>query len=170
MKRSKRRNKSPRKPNTHLPAAIEADDPVPARRQFLGKIGKGALAVLVAGGGSWYMINDVRATMCEHDLSKIGNGMPTIVQIHDPQCPRCVALQRETRDAICEIGEAKLQFLVANIRTAEGRKLASAHGVGHVTLLLFDGAGKRRTILSGPKDAEYLSAAFRYHLDRYGKG
>ena len=36
----------------------------------------------------------VEATIREGDLSQIGNGTPTVVQIHDPQCPRCVALVR----------------------------------------------------------------------------
>ncbi len=107
--------------------------------------------------------------MREQDLTQIGNGNPTIVQIHDPQCSQCVALQREARDALCEIGDANLQYVVANIRSTEGRQLAAAHGVGHVTLILFDGEGKRRRVLAGPNKRDYLTVAFRRHLKRYGK-
>ena len=106
--------------------------------------------------------------MREHDLSLIGNGIPAVVQIHDPQCQRCVALQRETRDALCEFDESELQFLVANIRSEEGRALAAAHGVGHVTLLLFDASGQRRAVLAGSNESEYLAAAFRRHIARSG--
>ncbi len=60
-----------------------------------------------------------------------------------------------------------MQFLVANIRNDSGRDLASRHGVAHVTLLLFDGEGKRRSILTGPQQSEGLTHAFRRHVDRY---
>ncbi len=126
------------------------------------------LVTLVVGGGSWYMIEDVKATMREHDLSQIGNGVPAIVQIHDPQCPRCVALQREARTALCEFENDQLQFLVANVMNSEGRQLAAAHGVGNITLLLFDGEGRRRNVITGSYDSAYLTEAFRQHVSRYG--
>jgi hypothetical protein len=133
----------------------------PSRRGFLRKLRNGGIAALVVGGGGWFVVRDVQATMREHDLSRLGNGMPTVVQIHDPDCPRCVALQREARNAICEVGEANVQFLVANIRTPKGRALAHAHGVGNVTLLLFDGRGKRQGILAGSRHREELANSFR---------
>ena len=37
-----------------------------------------------------------------------------------------------------------------------------------MTLLLFDGEGKRRAILSGPNKAERLERTFRRHVERYG--
>lgn len=169
MKRQKRRNKSSNRAAPKKQARAETATAAPARRVFLRKIRNGAVATLVVGTGSWFLIGKVRATMREQDLTQIGNGKPTVVQIHDPQCPKCVALQREARDALCEIGSADLQYVVANIRSPEGRQLAAAHGVGHVTLLLFDGEGKRRSILAGPNDSIYLNAAFRRHLKRYGK-
>lgn len=106
-------------------------------------------------------MEDVQATVREHDLSRIGNGIPTIVQIHDPNCSICAALQKETRAAVDGFDDGELQFLVANIKDARGRKLASDHGVPHVTLLLFDGEGKRRDILRGPNDRSVLKPAFR---------
>lgn len=125
--------------------------------------------VVVAGGvtGGWFLVKDVMATACEHDLTKLGNGIPTVVQIHDPQCMRCVALQREARDAMCEIDGEELQFLVANINSNEGRRLAAAHGVGNVTLLFFDGNGRRRAILAGNRSSDELHAAFKGHASRY---
>lgn len=170
MKRQKRRNKRRNQTTPKTPAPAEAANTVPARRVFLRKIRNGAVATLVVGTGGWFLIGKVRATMREQDLTQIGNGNPTVVQIHDPQCSQCVALQREARAALCEIGDADLQYVVANIRSPEGRQIATSNGVGHVTLLLFDGAGKRRGILAGPNKSDYLSAAFRRHLKRYGKG
>ena len=171
MKRQKRKGKRPAKSSrpASAPATASAEEEAPSRRDFLRKARNGGIALAVVGGGSWYLIDTVRASMREHDLSRIGNGVPTVVQIHDPQCPQCVALQRETRDALCEFDDGQLQYVVANIRSPEGRQLATTHRVGHVTLLLFDPAGERRTTLYGPKDADYLTLAFRRHVAKYGK-
>ena len=112
------------------------------------------------------MLDEVRATIQEGYLTRIGNGIPTIVQIHDPQCPKCVALQQETRDALSNFEDGKLQYLVANIRTVEGKMLATSHGVGHVTLLLFDGQGRKLNTLVGSNTGRYLTEMFRDHLSR----
>jgi len=173
MKRQQKRNSRKKNRNhTSAPANVSTDAPVemPTRRRILIKARNGGIAALALGGGGWFAVNEVRATMREHDLSQIGNGVPAIVQIHDPQCPRCVTLQREARDAICGFEEGQLQFLVANIRTAKGRTLADAHGVGHVTLLLFDAEGTRRGVLTGANNSEFLAHEFRRHVNRYGQG
>lgn len=114
----------------------------------------------------WFFIDEVCATTRENDLTRIGNGIPAVVQIHDPECPRCRALQKEVRDAMSNFKENELQYLVANIRLAKGRQLAIKHRVGHVTLLLFDGKGNRRGILAGPNSSDYLEDLFRGHLAR----
>ena len=175
MKRQKRRNKRPKKQNRAAPvpavptAEAPSEDEAPSRRAFLGKMRNGAIAALVVGGGGWFAVGKVRAMMREQDLTRIGNGIPTVVQIHDPQCSQCLALQRETREALCEFSDDDLQYVVANIRSAEGRALAATHRVGHVTLLLFDGNGERRMVLSGPNRAENLADAFRRHVARSKK-
>lgn len=170
MKRQKRKSKRPaRQPRRERPTAQAADNGA-SRRAFLAQWQNLAVATLVVGGGSWFAVREVRATIREHDLTQIGNGTPTIVQVHDPQCSLCVALQRETRDALCGFDDAELQFVVANIRNPEGRDLAQRHGVGHVTLLLFDAEGRRRAVMTGPQESAYLKDVFRRHLARYGKG
>ncbi len=141
-----------------------------SRRDFMSNVGYGALGVAIVGGGSWFFVEEVRATMRESDLTQIGNGIPAVVQIHDPQCSQCAALQRESREALCEMaGSGQLQFLVADIRTTKGRQFASSHDVGHVTLLLFDADGRRRGVLSGPNTSETLAGVFERHLERYGR-
>lgn len=102
--------------------------------------------------------------MREHDLTRFGQGVPTVVQIHDPDCPLCTALQRTARAAVSGFDETELVFLVANIKTQEGRALATANGVGHVTLLLFDGEGQRREVIHGPSTEAELEAAFGRHV------
>ena len=127
----------------------------------------GILAV-IAFGIVWYTVDQVMATIAEHDLTRIGNGLPAIVQIHDPQCPRCLALQRETRKALKSVDKGKLQYLVANIRNKKGRSFAATHGVPHVTLLLFDSHGKRRNVLSGDYKRETLTTIFAAHVKQFG--
>ena len=168
MKRQKRKSKRPNKQNRAQPPAIENTEESTSRRVFLRRARNSAIATLVVGSGGWFLIDKVRATMREQDLSVIGNGIPTVVQIHDPQCPKCVALQSEARDAMCGFDDGELQYVVANIRSPEGRELARTHRVGHVTLLLFDGAGQRRSVLSGPNESAYLTDAFRRHVARSG--
>ena len=136
------------------------------RRNLFGRFGNGALLAFAAGGLGWYVVSEVRAGIEEGDLTKIGNGIPTIVQIHDPQCPVCQALQKEARTALEQFDDGELQYLVANIRQDKGRRLASQHGVQHVTLLLFDGKGERQEILTGPNTSANLERAFRRHLER----
>ena len=170
MKRQKRRTASKKKQGNPTDAQTAA----PAapgkrrrsRRDFLENLGYGALGLAVVGGGGWYLASNVYAGIIEQDLSRIGNGLPTVVQIHDPECPRCRALQREAREAMSQLDADEIQFLVANIRQSEGQELAAAHGVGHVTLLLFDGNGTRRSILRGETSSEILLGEFKRLIRR----
>ncbi len=178
MKRQKHRakGKSGRKSAASQGAAQSAGAPQSgqtaaarrSRRDVLRTIAGGAAVVAAVGGAGWYLVEEVQATIRETDLTRIGNGIPTVVQIHDPQCPRCAALQREARRAMSGFDNDELQFVVANIRTSEGSALARAHGVGHVTLLLLDGAGKRNGTLVGNNSSGYLEEVFRRHIGKRG--
>jgi len=46
--------------------------------------------------------------------------------------------------ATADFDDGQLQYLVANIRSADGRQFAAAHNVGHVTLLIFDADGQHK--------------------------
>lgn len=142
----------------------------PGRRKLFKQFRNGALLAAALGGGSFYIGSGVLAGIQEADLTKIGNGIPTIVQIHDPQCPTCRALQREARLALEQFEEGELQYLVANIRKDNGRALADRHKVEHVTILLLDGNGRRIEVITGPTKKPYLEAAFRRHLERARRG
>ncbi|MEL6218421.1 MAG: hypothetical protein AAFR79_08135 [Pseudomonadota bacterium] len=123
----------------------------------------GAIAFGVGGVGYW-TVSSVSASMSEGDLSRIGNGTPSVVQIHDPQCSECAALQRAAREALTGFEDGALTFMVANLRTAEGRALAARHNVGHVTLLLFDRSGEMRSVIRGVHPSATLQRAFETHL------
>lgn len=164
MKKSKRsagKQKSKATRNPAPAAAPKAASSSVNRRQFLSLARNGAIGAGVLGFGGWWVYSDVQASIRENDLTRIGQGVPTVVQIHDPQCPSCAQLQRETRRAVSEFDETELQFVVANIRTQSGRSLADAHGVGHVTLLLFDGEGERVDVIVGNRSSRVLEQVFR---------
>ena len=141
----------------------------PGRRNFLRNL---ALCAVIAGlvsGGGWYVVRGVQAGIAEHDLSLLGNGVPTVVQVHDPQCPRCRALRQETRQAISQFEDGTIQYLVANIRQPQGRRFAARHRVGHITLLLFDGNGRRRGTLAGERKSDVLVNEFRKLIQTSGE-
>ncbi len=141
-----------------------------SRRAFVENLGYYAVGAAILGGGGWYFVGSVSAGIAEQDLSRLGNGIPTVVQIHDPQCPSCLALQREARKAISELEDGSIQYLVANIREEEGRRLASKHGVGHVTLLLFNGRGRQVGVLVGENRSDFLEAEFRRLVRKSSSG
>lgn len=140
------------------------EPPDRGRRDALLKVRDYGILVAVVGGAGWYGVDYFGRRFSEYDLTQIGNGTPSVVQIHDPGCPLCRELQRQTRTALGKFKKGELQYIVADIKTSAGRELAAAHGVGHVTLLLFDGQGERLDILSGSNTADFLEGAFRRHI------
>lgn len=157
MKKTKR--KVPRKGKAA--AQPQTTDKALSRRSFLARGALyGGAAVMLAGAG-WFSVTSVQVTMAEHDLTRIGNGRPAIVQIHDPGCALCRSLMKETRAALRELPAGAVQYLVANIDTAEGSALAATHGVPHVTLLLFDGDGKLQQTIRGTQDRDALVGPFQ---------
>ena len=123
--------------------------------------------IAVVGGGIGLLLTrTVRAELHEHDLSRIGKGVPMVVQVHDPMCPSCVALQRQVRRAMDAFDDAELQYAIASLDKPEGRDLALRNGVGKITLILFDADGTPRDTMHGVIDSDRLERAFRRHADR----
>ena len=135
------------------------------RRNFL-RLGRniGIGAVLLGGTGYVFAQNFV-SMRHEHDLTRVANGRPTVVQIHDPQCSLCRSLQADTRKALDMFEDGDLDYVVANIRTAKGKTFQNRYGVPHVTLLLFDGKGDLQEVLQGQRGAYELRNHFQALLD-----
>jgi thiol-disulfide isomerase/thioredoxin len=165
MKRRKSKPNQKTQKKSNRAATPAAEPSAKMNRRDLLAWGKfAALGVVVIGGGSYYLVSEVRAGIREADLSKIGNGTPAIVQVHDPSCPSCRALQGETREALENFEDGELQYLVADLNSDDGRKLAAQYGVGRVTLLLFDGRGRMRDMIQGRTSADVLRATFKRHV------
>ncbi len=154
MAKSSKRKKKPQNPVAQTPQSRSRRAAI-----FLGG------AAVVAGVGL-FSVNAVQATVAEHDLTRIGTGTPTIVQIHDPQCSLCTALQRETRRALRDLPDDALTYLIANIRNEDGAAFANRHGQPHVTLLLLDGQGTVQEVINGVQDHADLFRAFERHIAR----
>ena len=163
--KKQRKTASRKSKRTKSDTSPEVDQP---RRSFLKLARNGGIGLAVIGGVSFFSVRAVRATMAEQDLTRVGNGRPSIVQIHDPQCPLCTALQRVARKALRNFDEGDVTYLVADIRTQEGSAFAARYGVPHVTLLLFDGRGTLVRTLNGPQERDYLTQVFTDHLEAHG--
>jgi hypothetical protein len=158
------------KKQRNKPASKRKSQPQPAsqpqvtRRATLTWLRNGAIALPVVGVAGYFTTQSVRASICEIDLTKIGDGLPAVVQVHDPQCNLCVTLQRQTRRALRAYADDSHHFLVANMVTTQGQFFARRHGVGNVTLVLLDGAGQQTGIIRGPISNDALQAAIEGHL------
>ena len=131
-----------------------------SRRTLLG--GAAAVSTLLLGGGFWG-VSSFRSYAAEHDLSRVGQGAPTIVQVHDPQCATCTALQKQARRALRDFDDCGLTYLVADIKTPEGAAFARRFNAPNVTLLLFDADGALQRRVSGLHQSPHLAKVFAAH-------
>jgi len=91
-----------------------------------------------------------------YDLSTIGNGVPTIVQIHDPGCPVCRRLKGTVEGVVSSVDNVDLRL--ADITTAKGKKLQKKYDVPHVTLLFFNAAGEHIHTTRGLQTTSEINA------------
>lgn len=152
MPKSKKRVKGP--------SVSQATFAPMSRRAVLG--GGAAASALVMGGGFWG-VSSFRTYAAEHDLTRVGKGNLAIVQIHDPQCPTCTALQKQARRALRKFDDCGLSYLVADINTPEGAAFARRFNAPNVTLLLFDGQGELLRRVHGMQQSAALAEVFAAH-------
>ncbi len=131
-----------------------------ARRRFLKHVQGIVIACTLGAVAVVGLTAYKRNYEVTHDLSVIGNGTPTVVQVHDPGCSLCRSLRDNVNTVKGEFHD-RIQFRIADIQTGDGRALARRHNVPHVTLLLFDGEGELVTVLRGVREPESLRPSFR---------
>lgn len=129
--------------------SVQLAPTAPNRCDMLKLMRNVAIGITVLGGFGYWAAGSFTAYAAEHDLSRVGHGAATIVQIHDPQCPVCTSLQNETRAALNAFDDCGMLYLVADIKTAEGAAFAARYSVPHITLLFFDGDGERLHTVNG---------------------
>jgi len=116
-------------------------------------------SLLIILSGYFYNLSEINSRV-EHDLSVIGNGKPTVVQIHDPGCQLCRQL-KVNLDSTKSDFEEKIQYKTANIKTKKGAEFAKKHDVPHVTLLFFNRSGRLIETLRGVNTKETIMSALR---------
>lgn len=156
----------PKKQNKRKAAQAAAQPADQNRRSMLKILPYIAGGAVVLGGAGAWGVTSVRADLAEQDLSIIGTGVPTIVQVHDPTCPICLDLQRQTRAALKMMPDDQIAYRVASIKSDVGNAFATLHGSSHATLLLFDGSGAITERIQGAQDSETLHRAFTAHATR----
>lgn len=150
-----------RSKKTNTAKTTSVDEINPTRRKIIRFARNSAIGVVLVGATGGYLAYSASGTMHEQDLTRIGQGLPSIVQIHDPQCPVCMRLQRATKAALSRLDDGQLDYVVANIRSGKGEAFASKYAVPHVTLLLFDADGELQHILRGEQQANVLDREFK---------
>ncbi len=122
---------------------------------------------LVLALGSAVAISAYKKNWAEaHDLSVIGKGTPTIVQVHDPKCPKCKKLMSNTKIALRDYDD-KFVFKIADITTPQGQRIQREHDARIISLLIFNGRGELKRRISGVKDPDVLDIEFDDFLQRY---
>ncbi|WP_350333664.1 hypothetical protein [Coralliovum pocilloporae] len=165
MKKNNRTRKPKQTKSRKAPSAPASPDVDEDKRAFLRKVRNGAIGLTVLAGGGLLIGQTISSSAHDHDLTRVGNGTPTVVQIHDPECALCQALQKATRNALEGFDEGRIDYVIADIRTSKGLDFASRYRVPHVTLLLFDGKGELKQVLQGQRGQYELANAFRLLLE-----
>ena len=163
MKKSKRKQNNQK----HRRKTAPTPPPAPARRDVLKLARNGAIGLGLASVTGFFAVRTVQATLHERDLTRLSDGKLTVVQIHDPSCSMCNALQKSTRAALDCFGECEIQYLIADIKTTEGQVFAQQYGVPHVTLMLFDKDAQNTATYNGVREKEELKRIFTAHRDQY---
>lgn len=162
----KRKNTKQKSPSGNKNISDDAYKKRKFKRDIRRAIVGGLILVSLVGGGMLW-VDRYKATMAdERDLSNIGNGVAAIVQVHDPDCPLCQKLMKNTRAALRGYDD-EVQFRIADLSTGAGRKFQrNHHNVPNVTLVFFDGSGKFRWVLSGVSEVEKIEQEIERLLNR----
>lgn len=131
----------------------------PAKRRLMTVARKLLVALaFLAVPIAWLIVNE-RTASAESDLSVLGGGTPVAVQIHDHSCPLCQRLKANAEDALAQM-DAPPAWRIVDINTTKGADFAKQYGVGHVTILLFDGQGNRQDTIQGVTSTPSLRSSF----------
>jgi hypothetical protein len=89
------------------------------------------------------------------DLSRIGRGQVAVVLVRDKSAVQSFDLMSEL-NGIRDKFAGRVEFLLTDFDTPEGRAFITANNAARATLVLFDANGKPVKVLSAPQTAENL--------------
>ncbi|MFC3852989.1 hypothetical protein ACFOSD_09125 [Salinispirillum marinum] len=119
-----------------------------------------AVGLLVVFGTAWFY---QAQNAYLRDVSVIGNGSPTVVQLYDQNCSTCRQLDRNAEAAVEQVS-TELQFRVLNLNTVSGRQFAQRYQGGQTTLLYFDRTGRHVNTITGVQSTDFLVNSFQQLL------
>jgi hypothetical protein len=89
------------------------------------------------------------------DLSRIGKGKAAVVLVRDKNAVQSFELMQVMND-IRDQYAGKVEFLLTDFNTPEGRAFISANGAARVTVVVFDANGNKVSVLYPPQTAESM--------------
>jgi hypothetical protein len=89
------------------------------------------------------------------DLSRIGKGKAAVVLVRDKNAVESMQLMNVLNDIRGEYA-GRVEFLLTDYDTPEGRAFMAASNAARITLVLFDAGGKQVKILAAPQTAASL--------------
>jgi len=89
------------------------------------------------------------------DLSRIGKGKPAVVLVRDKNAVESMGLMN-LLDGIRGQFAGRVEFLLTDYDTPEGRAFIAANSAAPITLVLFDAGGKQVKVLTVPQTAASL--------------
>ena len=126
---------------------VEQHTEAPARARKIKWIVVGLLLLLVAA----VMMNLPRGY--SDDLSRIGKGQAAVVLVRDKNAVQSFDLM-EVMNGIRDKYAGRVEFLLTDFDTPEGRAFITANNAARATLALFDANGKLVKVLYAPQTAE----------------
>ncbi len=118
----------------------------PAKKSPLTKV---IVVVFVLGLASLIMWNLPRGY--SNDLTQVGNGKNIVVQVHDHDLVNSAGLM-ENLNKIRQEYKGRIEFVVADLKIAEGQAFATAYNVEAVTLVFFAPDGTPLGTVQGVQD------------------
>ena len=91
------------------------------------------------------------------DLSKIGQGMPAVVLVHDKGSVGSLELMTLLNKVRPDYAD-EMEFIVVNINSREGKMFREQQNIDGVVLVLFGHNGIKRGTLANSKDEAELRA------------
>jgi hypothetical protein len=89
------------------------------------------------------------------DLSRIGKGQPAVVLVRDKNAVQSFDLMN-VLEGIRDLYAGRVEFLLTDFDTPEGRAFVTANKAARATLVLFDANGKPLKVLYAPQTAESI--------------
>ena len=92
------------------------------------------------------------------DLSRIGKGKAAVVLVRDKNSVQSFELM-EMMNGIRDQYAGKVEFLLTDFNTPDGRAFIAANGADRVTVVVFDPNGKKLSVLYPPQTSDTVKQA-----------